>query len=388
MKEKLLNIGKLRSIYLSCIVGVIISVIATAFVMIFLKGSKSDLIALIIIPYFLLIRALEKPFPKVAKMLMSYATILGPIIIIVSNSGHYGATDQTYFLCLIMSLRHYDVGYVFRTASTTLITNIIGFLLFPEPYLKIHNLTVWIFVLFTYVVAAICALIIADRTHNLFEKERQLQIYQCELLHLQQLEKKNEEHNKFIHNMHHYLSAIGNLASKQDCENILSILTDMNVEINKQHSIVYTTHRVMNAILCEKFSLAESKNIEMDIYVEPSIPLDVILDGDMVIMLGNLLDNALEAVENIKDEAPFIKVRIYKENQGKICAIKIENPYLTPVTYNKKGLILTNKKEGLHGFGLKSVDETAKKYGGYLQCSHNDNLFTSLLILSLDKDIL
>ena len=97
MKEKLLNIGKLRSIYLSCIVGVIISVIATAFVMIFLKGSKSDLIALIIIPYFLLIRALEKPFPKVAKMLMSYATILGPIIIIVSNSGHYGATDQTYF---------------------------------------------------------------------------------------------------------------------------------------------------------------------------------------------------------------------------------------------------------------------------------------------------
>ena len=146
--------------------------------------------------------------------------------------------------------------------------------------------------------------------------------------------------------MHHYLSAIGNLASKQDCENILNILNDMNVEINKQQSIVYTTHRVMNAILCEKFSLAESKNIAMDIYVEPSIPLDVILDGDMVIMLGNLLDNALEAVENIKDEAPFIKVRIYKENQGKICAIKIENPYLTPVTYNKKGLILTNKKEG------------------------------------------
>ena len=170
-----------------------------------------------------------------------------------------------------------------------------------------------------------------------------------------------------------------------DCKNILSILNDLNVTISSQEALVYTGHPVMNAILSEKSAQAENSRIPMDIYVEPNIQFDAISDGDLIIMMGNLLDNALEAVSKLEKESAYIKVRIYRENQGKIAIVKIENPFKNPIKYNKSGKILTNKIEGLHGYGLKSANATAKKYGGFLQCSHDKQVFTSVLILSLGE---
>lgn len=293
--------------------------------------------------------------------------------------------DQTYFLCLIISVVHYDKFQVILNAAVVLVTNILGFIFSPEPYLKIHNTTVWTFVLFIYVMAVICALIITGQAHDLFEKERRLQIYESELTNIQLLEKKNEEHSKFIHDIHHYFSAIGNLAVEGDCQNILSILKDLNVTISSQKAMVYTGHPVMNAILSEKSAQAENGQIPMDIYVEPNMRFDSIADGDLIIMLGNLLDNALEAVSRLEKESAYIKVRIYRANQGRIGIVKIENPFRHTIRYNKSGAIHTNKIEGLHGYGLKSANATAKKYGGYLQCSHENDVFTSILILSFDE---
>lgn len=382
MKNKLITMEEQQTNTIACFSGIVATLLAYAFVMIFLNGTKEDAIALIAAVYCFFVYLIGKKHPTAARYLLACAPALGSIIIIVSNNGHYSAMDQTYFLCLIVSVIHYDILQVLLSASMVLITNIAGFLIFPEPYLKIHNTTVWVFVAFIYMMATFCALLIAGRTHNLFKKERELQLYESELIHLKQLEKKNEEHSKFIHNLHHYFSAIGNLAAEQNFENILSILNDLNVEITNHTSIIYTNHCVTNAILSEKFSLAKGQQIPMDIYVEPNVSMEVFSDADIVIMLGNLLDNALEAAAKLPEKERFIKVRIYNENNGKFCVIKTENSFLTPVKYNKKGLILSSKKNDLHGFGLKSVNQTANKYGGYLQCSSENNVFTAILLLS------
>lgn len=366
-------------------VGFVISIFACIFVMAFLDGTQSDLIVAFVAAYYGLGYIVQKKSAKMGKILLILTPCFGAVVIVVSNTGHYAAMDQTYFLGLIMAVVYYDSIRVLQNAVLVLVSNIAGFIFLPEAYLKIHNMTVWTYVLFIYLTAAVCAFIIAGRTHNLFEKERQLQIYECELTHLQILEKKNDEHSKFIHDMHHYFSAIGNLAVEGDCKNILNILNDLNVKISSQEAIVYTGHPVVNVILSEKFSRAKNHNILMDIYVEPNIRFDNIADGDIIIMLGNLLDNAWEAVNKIKDQSAYIKVRIYRENQGRICIVKIENPFGTSVRYNKAGRILTNKREELHGYGLKNINAAAKKYGGYLQCSHENNIFTSVLILPLDS---
>ncbi len=385
MIKKLLALEEQHTLTIFCIAELATLILAYLLVMIFLNGTRTDNIVLLMIAYCLLVYLIRNRFPKLAKSLLSCSSALFSVVTIVSNSGHYAAIASTFFLFLIISIAHYDIMQVLLSSLSVIISNVIGILLFPRSYLKIHNMTVWIFILIIYIIATICALIIANRTHNLFEKERELQLSEFELSHLEQLEKKNTEHNKFIHNIHHYFVAIGSLALEQNYEGILNLLNDLNVEINSRQSTFYTSHRVMNAILSEKFSQAESMQIPMNIYVEPDVCLQNVSDGDIVIMLGNLLDNAIESTSRITDSTRYINIRIYHENAGHICVIKVENPFLTPVKYNKKGHILTSKKQGLHGYGLKSVNQTAGKYGGYLQCTDENQTFTSILILSEDS---
>ena len=116
--------------------------------------------------------------------------------------------------------------------------------------------------------------------------------------------------------------------------------------------------------------------------MEPNVTLKNVSDGDIVIILENLLDNAMEAAQKAEEHDRFIKVRIYHENEGRICVIKTENSFAVPIKYNKNGKILSGKKQGLHGFGLKSVNRTAAKYGGYLQCMNENNIFTAILLIS------
>ncbi len=383
MIKKFLSIEETSTTNLFCILTAIISLLGHLFVMCFLDGSMRDNIALILIVYLLITYLVGLKYPKASRNMLSCTVALTPFVIIISNSGNYAATAYTFFLTLIIAIAHFDMLQLLLHTISVIVPNMIGILLFPEPYLKIHNMTVWVYILCTYLAAAACALIITYRTHNLYERERQLHLSQLELTHLEQVEKKNDEHSKFIHDMHHYFTAIGSLAAEQNCSEILNILNDLNVEITKQQSIYYTSHRVINAILTEKFSLAEKQQLPMDIYVEPNIHLDNVSDGDIVIMLENLLVNAMEGVQKTDQTNRFLKVRIYHENEGRICVIKIENSFSSPLKYNKKGQLLSSKKQGLHGFGLKSVNQTAQKYGGYLQCTNENNVFTSILLLSV-----
>ena len=121
----------------------------------------------------------------------------------------------------------------------------------------------------------------------------------------------------------------------------------------------------------------------MDIYVEPFLRLGSISDGDLVAMFGNLLDNAIEAAAQCEDDKRKIIVRIYMENDGKICVVKLVNYFATPRIQHKSGFVSTKKNRELHGIGIKSVEKTAKKYHGYLQCLLEGEKFMTILILGV-----
>ena len=382
MIKKFFELDEKQTLEIFCVVEIAILALAYFMVMTFLGGEAKDNIVLLMIVYCLVIYLLRNKYTYVAKCMLSCSSAFFAIITIVSDSGRYGAIASTFFLFLIISMSHYDKLQVVLSAMCILVTNIIGFLLFPQSYLKVHNTTVWCFILFIYVTAIICAYMITRRTHNLFQKEHQIQLSEFELAHLEQVEYKNKEHSKFIHNIHHYFTAIATLAHNQDYEKILNLLNDINMEISKHESVFFTAHRIMNGILAEKYTLAKSQNIAIDIYVEPSVKLKNISDGDIVIMFGNLLDNAIEAASKVEESKRFIKVRIYHGNAGKICVVKIENSFSTPVQYNKKGSLVSIKPHGLQGLGIKSVNDTAKKYGGFLKYNEKDNIFEAVLVLS------
>lgn len=200
-----------------------------------------------------------------------------------------------------------------------------------------------------------------------------------ELYYYSQIQMIDNKHQAFIHDICHHLKAIGELAKERKTDNILSIIHDLNIELENNALIMYCDNPVVNSVLSEKKTMAEKNSIDMDIYVEPGATLLEISDADVITMLSNLLDNALRAAMDANNKV--ITVRLYLENGGSFNIIKIKNYFTGEIVKTDSGFKTTKIENGIHGVGIKSVENTARKYNGYLECFVDDLLFTAVLVL-------
>ena len=95
---------------------------------------------------------------------------------------------------------------------------------------------------------------------------------------------------------------------------------------------------------------------------------------DVSNLFGNALDNAIESVDKIADpERRLIHLSVAR--QKGFAAIRIENCYDGELHF-ANGLPITTKKDvGYHGFGVKSIQNTAAKYGGTATITTHDGWF-------------
>lgn len=200
-----------------------------------------------------------------------------------------------------------------------------------------------------------------------------------DLKYYDQIEVLNEKYKEFIHNTSHHLKAIGQLVQGDNGNEIHYILNELNIEMEQNETIVYCNNHTMNAILSEKKLQAVHNQVEFDVYVEPGVTLDQVTPFDIVVMLGNLLDNAIVAASKSDRDRKVIS-RIFVNNEG-FQVIKIVNHYNGEIIMDQGRFISTKKDKELHGVGIESVKNTAKKYGGYLECLVEDKKFTAILII-------
>lgn len=364
--------------------GVLVSVWAFCAVMILLDGSSRDYIVLVILGVWIVIRILEKKtkwFRNYAKYAYMTLPFWATIVTVFSNDGKFAAATQVYFMWLILSVAYYDEKMVLLCSAITIISNAVAIIIFPEAMLQLDNLVIWFYIFTIYLMATVMAAIIAHRMRDLNEQTRQLRMYEDELVYLEQLEKKEEMHNEFVHNITHYFMAIGELAREEHCEQIVSLMEELNGNLTKNERIIYTRHRVVNAVLSEKMSEALDGDIEFDAYVEPGILFGKVTDGELAAMLGNLLDNAFTAAKKCEGEKRKITLRIFMEKDGNVCVVKIKNYFTEKPLFHKNSFISMKKESGVHGIGMKSVERIAESYGGYLQCVVKEDCFTAILII-------
>lgn len=386
MKLRILKFEEEQMNFMMFFVSIAVSVIAYWAVMIFLEGTAIDALVLLMVAAAVLIRLLEKRLGEYAKYFyISIMPLVGPIVIVIGNDGRFVAMTQAYFLWLFLGIAYYDTSVVKVCVSVTFIANLIGAFLSPASYLKLHPMVAWAFIVIVYLIAVVAAVIITERARELFEMERQLKIYENDLEYFQALQKKDEKYSEFIHNINHYFKAIGELAKQENHGDILGILDTLSVELENNERIIYTNHRIANAVLSEKRAEAESKGVIFDAYVEQGSCFGKVSDGDLVAMLGNLLDNAITAAEKCLEGSREVVVRVYMENRGRVCVVKITNSFVEEPVKGRTGFVSTKREEGLHGIGIKSVENMAEKYGGYLECLPEENSFTALLILPVEK---
>lgn len=243
---------------------------------------------------------------------------------------------------------------------------------------------VWIIMCVCMLMGIISALYIFKKYKEQLYKERELQTeimnQKAEIYRLSQIYEMNENYKEMVHNASHYYKVIGEMAAEHQNEEIYNLVKELDESFEKNIVKEYSNYKILNILLAEKEAKANKSGVRFDAYVEQGTDMDSISDMDMITMIGNLLDNAVVAAAKKKGES-IVKVRIFMQNEGSNCVVKIVNDYDGKLVIKGQKLISTKNDEGLHGLGVTSVNRVAEKYNGFLRHYIEDNQFVAVLIL-------
>lgn len=168
------------------------------------------------------------------------------------------------------------------------------------------------------------------------------------------------------HDLKHQLAVSGGELNEEALRETQQIL-------GKYEEIVQTGNKALDAILTHKIRQAASKNIKIT-YLVDGEKLSFISDIDVYSLLGNILDNAIEAVKKVDDPEKRI-ISIVVSTRGYFVSISTSN-YYTGTLELVDGLPRTTKADRIyHGFGLQSIKMLAEKYHGNLKIVTKGDIF-------------
>lgn len=219
-------------------------------------------------------------------------------------------------------------------------------------------------------------------SETIIQQQMELLYKNAEIERLSKITEMNETYNETVHNMSHSLKVIDQLAEENNLQDIRQVVEQLVGSLSKKHVVEYSNNKMLNILLSEYADQAEKLGILFDVYVEPGCVIKQIKDIDLVSMLGNLFDNALEATSDIKDSS--IITRIFMHKSGKMCIIKIENDFIEErlKIINEKA-VSTKNEDGIHGIGLTSVSKTVEKYNGSFSYYVENKKFVAVLIIPI-----
>lgn len=180
--------------------------------------------------------------------------------------------------------------------------------------------------------------------------------------------------NMKCHDLRHQIREFGKKGSVSP-----EVIASINEMVNIYDANVKTRNESIDLILSEKSLLCQRNHIRLTCLADAS-KLSFISDTDLYSLFGNALDNAIEAVLQIKEEEKR-SINVVVRNVGNYLSISIENYFEGNLVIGENGLPLTTKEDkNYHGFGMKSIAYIVEKYHGTWKISTKKDVF-SLFIL-------
>lgn len=181
------------------------------------------------------------------------------------------------------------------------------------------------------------------------------------------------------HDYHNHLQSLKGYLSLNKVDQMKNYLNELETDLDSIDTLYHSGNLQLDSILNAKLAIAEKGQIR--IHCDASIPPQLhVSDLDLCVILGNLLDNAIESCRKIKNpDERFI--RVYIGILKKQLYISITNA--TSETVKQRTDHYFTTKRGDHGHGLKRVDQVVKKYDGYLNRQNEPGVFATEIILPL-----
>ena len=195
----------------------------------------------------------------------------------------------------------------------------------------------------------------------------------------QALRRTYADNAKLYHDLHNHIEAIYQCLTQGDIQEAVRYCEDLRTPVRQISQTVWTGDKALDYLISSKMALAGQEQIKTKVNIEYPHNTNI-RSVDLTTILGNLLDNALEAAKTAPEGLRLLNLTIRRINAMLI--IKVENGYgSTPVQEN--GKLLTSKKDkAFHGWGLKSVQTAADRYDGTIRTDYKDHVFQSVVTLS------
>lgn len=219
------------------------------------------------------------------------------------------------------------------------------------------------------------------RQHEMELEIVRLKQDQAEILErdYQTLRRTYADNAKLYHDLHNHIEAIYQCLTGGDIQEAMRYCEDLRTPVREISQTIWTGDRAIDYLISSKMALAEQEQIKTTANIEYPHNTNI-RNVDLTTILGNLLDNALEAAGKAPDSLRFLNLIIRRINAMLI--IKVENGY-GEVPTQKNGALMTSKTDtAFHGWGLKSVQTAAERYDGTINTEYKDGIFKSVVTLS------
>lgn len=195
----------------------------------------------------------------------------------------------------------------------------------------------------------------------------------------QALSRTYADNAKLYHDLHNHIEAIYPCLTRGNIQDAVQYCEELRTPVREISQTVWTGDKAIDYLISSKMALAVQEHIQTKVNVE--YPRNTnIRSVDLTTILGNLLDNALEAAETVPKRLRFLHLTVRRINAMLI--IKVENGYSEAPT-QKNGNLLTSKiDKAFHGWGLKSVQTAAERYDGAVNIDYVDGIFKTVVTLS------
>lgn len=279
-----------------------------------------------------------------------------------------------------ISLRYFLVILLVPASSIYIMHNIFIIAAVYDAFSKFSVFSSLMLLLVNYVVFEIYDWMSRDA---MVREQNRLYGQQLELCSRQAEERESLylEIRRLRHDMKNYLSCLlgaVQTGEKKEAEMLIQEMLNDGIS-NRTSEVSRSGNIVVDSLVNYKHDLAEKEGImfEANVFIPVSLPFQ---SGHLAVILGNLLDNALEACRGVPEGQRYIKLDIsYVKEMLQIC---IRNSYHATHRKDSSGRYLTTKKDTLdHGIGLSSVEQAVSCYHGEMTAEGTGNEFRVSVVM-------
>ena len=279
--------------------------------------------------------------------------------------------------------REIDRKSAFRAVSALALAGFLGVITLSEQtVLAIPDDTLSMWTILAVVLMMSVLVFNINRQYEVEKELARLKSEQAELLERDYtaVNRAYQVNARLFHDLHNHIGVLRQFLTHEKYGEAVRYLDELQAPVRNLTATVWTGDETADYLINSKAAAAEADGIQFQAQVEFPRRTNI-RSVDLCAILGNLLDNAIEAARQVTDPSGrTVALTIRRIHQ--MLVIKVENSFAAAPVQEGGELKTTKTEGGLHGWGLKSAQTAAEKYDGMVQAGVSGEVFRAVATLS------